>query len=57
MLKLNIAVFGGAGYSGRNIVLEATQRELAVAVVTRTAPKDALAGVTYVLDNPRTVHC
>ncbi|MFB9126070.1 NAD-dependent epimerase/dehydratase family protein [Paraburkholderia dipogonis] len=48
MSNQKIAILGGTGYSGSNIAHEATRRGYTVTAVARTAPKDALAGVTYV---------
>lgn len=48
MSTTKIAIIGGTGYSGRNIAQEAVRRGLTVTAVARSAPKDAISGVTYV---------
>lgn len=43
-----IAVIGGTGYAGRNIVAEAVSRGHTVVSVARTLPADRVDGATYV---------
>lgn len=43
-----IAVIGGTGYAGRNIVAEAAQRGHTVVSVQRQTPAERTAGVTYI---------
>ncbi|GAA5032866.1 NAD(P)-dependent oxidoreductase [Microbacterium fluvii] len=43
-----IAVIGGTGYAGRNIVAEAVNRGHTVVSVARTLPAERVEGVTYV---------
>lgn len=43
-----IAVIGGTGYAGRNIVAEAVSRGHTVVSVARTVPGDRQEGVTYI---------
>ena len=45
---VNIAVIGGTGYAGRNIVAAAAQRGHSVTAFSRTAPAEPVAGVSYV---------
>ena len=44
-----ITVLGGTGYAGGSIVREAASRGHEVTSVSRTAPQEKVAGVTYVL--------
>lgn len=44
-----IAIFGGTGYTGSNIVREAALRRYAVISVSRTKPKEPVKGVQYEL--------
>jgi len=43
-----IAVIGGTGYAGSNIVAEAVQRGHTVVSVARTVPSERIEGATYV---------
>lgn len=43
----NILVFGGTGYTGGNVVREATSRGHHVVSVSRSHPKDPIEGVRY----------
>lgn len=43
-----IAVLGGTGYAGRNIVAEAVSRGHTVVSVARSVPSDRVEGATYV---------
>jgi putative NADH-flavin reductase len=43
-----IAVIGGTGYAGRNIVAEAVARGHTVVSVARTAPSERVEGATYI---------
>jgi putative NADH-flavin reductase len=43
-----IAVIGGTGYAGRNIVAEAVQRGHTVVSVARSVPGERVAGATYI---------
>jgi putative NADH-flavin reductase len=43
----HIAVIGGTGYAGRNIVAEAVQRGHEVTSVSRSLPSEPLDGVSY----------
>jgi putative NADH-flavin reductase len=51
-----IAVIGGTGYAGRNIVAEAVSRGHTVVSVARTVPAERVEGATYIegtlLDSP-----
>lgn len=42
-----VSVFGGTGFGGTQIVKEALRRGHSVTVLSRTAPADPIAGVTY----------
>ncbi|MCR2784060.1 MULTISPECIES: NAD(P)H-binding protein [unclassified Microbacterium] len=46
-----IAVIGGTGYAGRNIVAEAVDRGHTVISVARTVPGDRIEGATYLEGN------
>ena len=54
-----IAVIGGTGYAGRNIVAEAVDRGHTVVSVARTVPAERVEGATYIegtlLDSPSLV--
>lgn len=54
-----IAVIGGTGYAGRNIVAEAAQRGHTVVSIARSVPGERVEGVTYlegsILDVPSLV--
>ena len=43
----NILIFGGTGYTGGNVVREATSRGHHVVSVSRSSPKDPIEGVRY----------
>ena len=43
-----IAVIGGTGYAGRNIVAEAVSRRHTVVSVARTVPAERVEGATYI---------
>ena len=43
----SIVIFGGTGYTGRNIAQEATARGHTVVAVSRRTPSDPLPGVQY----------
>jgi putative NADH-flavin reductase len=42
-----IVIFGGTGYTGRNVAREAVARGHTVVAVSRSTPSDPLAGVRY----------
>lgn len=44
---MTIAVFGGTGYTGTNIVREAASRGHSVISISRTQPREPVAGVQY----------